>query len=57
VLVSEPTRRGVNVYRQYAAHAAGHGVVLRVLGNKVATGTDLAAQVDAEFVPGPLVRS
>jgi CO dehydrogenase maturation factor len=35
VLVSEPTRRGVGVFRQYAEHAAGHGVALRVLGNKV----------------------
>ncbi len=35
VLVSEPTRRGVGVYRQYAEHARGHGVALRVLGNKV----------------------
>ena len=35
VLVSEPTRRGVGVYRQYAEHAAGHGVELRVLGNKI----------------------
>jgi CO dehydrogenase maturation factor len=42
VLVTEPTRRGVGVYRQYAAHAAGHGVVLRVLGNKVADADDLA---------------
>ena len=40
VLVSEPTRRGVGVYRQYARHAAGHGVELRVLGNKIADGTD-----------------
>jgi CO dehydrogenase maturation factor len=39
VLVSEPTRRGVGVYRQYAGHAAGHGMALRVLGNKV-TGPD-----------------
>jgi CO dehydrogenase maturation factor len=38
VLVSEPTRRGVGVYRQYAEHAGGHGVALRVLGNKVAPG-------------------
>jgi len=36
VLVSEPTRRGVGVYQQYARHAAGHGVELRVLGNKIA---------------------
>jgi CO dehydrogenase maturation factor len=35
VLVSEPTKRGVGVFRQYAEHAAGHGVELRVLGNKV----------------------
>jgi len=35
VLVSEPTRRGVEVYRQYAEHATGHGVALRVLGNKI----------------------
>jgi len=40
VLVSEPTRRGVGVYEQYAAHAAGHGVALRVLGNKVADQAD-----------------
>lgn len=42
VLVSEPTRRGVGVYRQYAEHAAGHGVALRVLGNKVADADDAA---------------
>lgn len=35
VLVCEPTRRGVGVYRQYAAHAADHGIALRVLGNKI----------------------
>ena len=29
VLVSEPTRRGVGVYRQYAEHAADYGVALR----------------------------
>jgi CO dehydrogenase maturation factor len=40
VLVSEPTRRGVGVYRQYAEHAAGHGVALGVLGNKVADAAD-----------------
>ncbi|WP_300016347.1 ATP-binding protein [Pseudonocardia sp.] len=42
VLVSEPTRRGVGVYRQYAEHAAGHGVALRVLGNKVVDAEDVA---------------
>ena len=41
VLVSEPTRRGVGVYRQYAEHARGHGVELRVLGNKVADPDDV----------------
>ena len=41
VLVSEPTRRGVGVYQQYAEHAAGHGVTLRVLGNKVADAADV----------------
>ncbi len=41
VLVSEPTRRGVGVFRQYAEHARGHGVALRVLGNKVADASDV----------------
>ncbi|MCY7344123.1 MAG: ATP-binding protein [Pseudonocardia sp.] len=41
VLVSEPTRRGVGVYRQYAEHAPGHDVALRVLGNKVADTEDV----------------
>ncbi|GAA3227044.1 hypothetical protein GCM10017691_17090 [Pseudonocardia petroleophila] len=41
VLVSEPTRRGVGVFRQYAEHAAGHGVALAVLGNKVADVADV----------------
>jgi CO dehydrogenase maturation factor len=41
VLVSEPTRRGIGVYRQYAEHAGGHGVELRVLGNKVADADDV----------------
>jgi CO dehydrogenase maturation factor len=42
VLVSEPTRRGIGVYHQYAEHARGHGVALRVLGNKVADADDAA---------------
>jgi CO dehydrogenase maturation factor len=42
VLVCEPTRRGVGVYRQYAEHARHHGVALRVLGNKVSDGDDEA---------------
>ena len=40
VLVSEPTRRGVGVFRQYAELAAGHGVAVRVLGNKVVDAED-----------------
>jgi CO dehydrogenase maturation factor len=42
VLVCEPTRRGVGVYRQYADYAAEHGVALRVLGNKVTDDADIA---------------
>jgi CO dehydrogenase maturation factor len=42
VLVSEPTRRGVGVYRQYAEHARRYGVALRVLGNKVSDDDDVA---------------
>jgi CO dehydrogenase maturation factor len=64
VLVSEPTRRGVGVYRQYAAHAAGHGVALRVLGNKIADADDLAylqAEVGDALLgcltPSPWVRA
>jgi CO dehydrogenase maturation factor len=40
VLVSEPTRRGVGVHRQYVEHAAGHDVALRVLGNKITDDAD-----------------
>ncbi|GAA4542702.1 ATP-binding protein [Pseudonocardia xishanensis] len=41
VLVCEPTRRGVGVYRQYADYAAEHGVALRVLGNKTVSAEDV----------------
>ncbi|MCW0214242.1 MAG: AAA family ATPase [Pseudonocardia sp.] len=41
VLVSEPTRRGVGVYEQYAEHARAHDVALRVLGNKIADDSDV----------------
>ncbi|MDT7619447.1 MAG: dehydrogenase maturation factor, partial [Pseudonocardiales bacterium] len=44
VLVSEPTQRGIGVYRQYLANAAGHRVALRVVGNKVAD------QADADYL-------
>jgi CO dehydrogenase maturation factor len=53
VLVSEPTRRGVGVFRQYAEHAAGHGVALRVLGNKV-TGPDDVDYLRAQVGPALL---
>lgn len=48
VLVSEPTMRGIGVYRQFRSHAQGHQVRLRVLGNKV-TGQD-----DVEWLRGQL---
>jgi CO dehydrogenase maturation factor len=35
VLVSEPTRRAVDLYREHVARAAAHGAQLRVLGNKI----------------------
>ncbi|HEX4249904.1 MAG TPA: ATP-binding protein [Pseudonocardia sp.] len=41
VLVSEPTQRGIGVYRQYLANAAGHRLELRVAGNKVADPEDV----------------
>ncbi|MFI9434083.1 MULTISPECIES: nucleotide-binding protein [Streptosporangium] len=34
-LVAEPTRQGVGVYRQYRDYAAGYGVPVAVVGNKV----------------------
>jgi CO dehydrogenase maturation factor len=40
VLVSEPTGRGIGVYRQYLANAAGHRLELRVVGNKVVDDAD-----------------
>jgi CO dehydrogenase maturation factor len=41
VLVSEPTRRGVAVHRQYTGYAAGWDVRIAVLGNKVTDAADL----------------
>lgn len=52
VLVTEPTRRGVGVYRQYAEHARRHGVALRALGNKVAAGPD--GEADVAYLRGQL---
>ncbi|WP_283133246.1 AAA family ATPase [Rhizohabitans arisaemae] len=42
VLVAEPTRQGVSVYRQYAEYAADYDVAIAVVGNKVQNPTDLA---------------
>jgi CO dehydrogenase maturation factor len=42
VLVVEPTRKGIGVYRQWRDHAAGYDVALAVLGNKVQTPQDVA---------------
>src|SRR5579875_852599 len=41
-LVAEPTRKGVSVYRQYRDHAAGYGVALAVVGNKIGEPGDVA---------------
>jgi CO dehydrogenase maturation factor len=42
VLVAEPTRRDIGLYRQCAEKASGHGVELRVLGNKISDWGDTA---------------
>jgi CO dehydrogenase maturation factor len=42
VLVAEPTRKGVSVYRQWQGYAAGYDVTLAVAGNKVQTPEDIA---------------
>jgi CO dehydrogenase maturation factor len=40
-LVTEPTRRGVSVYRQYREYAHDYDVALSVVGNKVADEDDV----------------
>ena len=40
-LVCEPTLRSVGVYRQYVGHAAGFGVPVHVVGNKVEDAADV----------------
>jgi CO dehydrogenase maturation factor len=40
VLVAEPTRKGISVYRQWQGYAAGYDVTLAVAGNKVQTAED-----------------
>src|ERR1700740_640236 len=42
VLVAEPTRKGVSVYRQWQGYAAGYDVAVVVAGNKVAAEQDVA---------------
>jgi CO dehydrogenase maturation factor len=47
VLVAEPTRKGVGVYRQYAGYAAEYDVALAVVGNKVQSAGDVDFLRDA----------
>jgi len=42
ILVAEPTRKGISVYRQWEGYAAGHDVAIAVAGNKVQTQEDVA---------------
>ena len=42
VLVAEPTRKGLGVYRQWQQYTAGYDVAVALAGNKVQTGADVA---------------
>jgi CO dehydrogenase maturation factor len=42
VLVAEPTRKGIGVFRQWTEYANGYGIALAVVGNKVQTPDDVA---------------
>jgi CO dehydrogenase maturation factor len=42
VLVAEPTRKAISVWRQWQRYAAGYDVALAVAGNKVQSSDDLA---------------
>ena len=42
VLVAEPTRKGLSVYRQWRQYASGYDVALAVVGNKVTDQADVA---------------
>jgi CO dehydrogenase maturation factor len=64
VLVVEPTRKSVGVYRQWRDYAAGFDVALAVAGNQVQTDDDLAFLREqcgddllACFGPEPAVRA
>jgi len=53
VLVAEPTRKGIGVYRQWQSYAAGYDVAVAVAGNKVQVEEDVAflrAQAGADLV-------
>jgi CO dehydrogenase maturation factor len=42
ILIAEPTRKSLGVWRQWRQYAAGHQVALAVAGNKVQTPDDVA---------------
>ena len=42
VVVAEPTRKGISVYRQWQGYSAGYDVALAVVGNKVQGDEDAA---------------
>jgi CO dehydrogenase maturation factor len=53
VLVAEPTRKGISVYKQWQRYAAGYDVAVAVAGNKVQTEEDVAflrSQTGADLV-------
>ena len=53
VLVAEPTRKSIGVYRQWQGYAAGYDVPVVVVGNKVQTESDVAflrSEVGADLV-------
>jgi CO dehydrogenase maturation factor len=64
VLVAEPTRKGISVYRQWQDYSAGYGTALALVGNKVQGPEDvtfLRGQADdallAWFGHEPAVRA
>jgi CO dehydrogenase maturation factor len=53
VLVAEPTRKGISVYKQWQYYATGYDVAVAVAGNKVQTDDDVAflrSQAGADLV-------
>lgn len=59
VLVVEPTLRSLSVHDQYATYAADHGVLIKVIGNKVEDDKDTAfiAERVGEDLIGVIGRS